>query len=634
MLEILRQGAQSWGIKVLFGIIIAVFVLAFGLDRTQKDAGTVVATVNDTPILLKQFQETAQRNLETARRQNPGLTSEFLAQIRFKEQVLNQMITQELIQQKAAELGIRVSKEELAREIHLVPAFQNEKQIFDPQQYTTVLQANNRTPGQFESDFMRSMIAEKVEAYVALPGQLTEVQAREYYAFGRSAATLSYVLYPWKNYETQVNATEEQIQSYYDSHQAQYAIPAQAKIAYALITPKTLATPSIVSDAEIDAYYAEHKDSFKVEEQVKARHILIRLAEDAPEAEVKAAKEKVSIVQAALKKGLTFENVANSYTEDPSGAGTGGELGWFGKGRMVPEFETAAFATSPGQVSEVVRSQFGFHLIKVEETQAAGHRLLADVREEIRQIIAEDVAADTLQDRVDQALEIVLAGTDIAQMADTLHLPAIVNSSPFTRAAGPQELATLSVEQREMLFDLALNATTPNPLPYANGYLLATKVEEMPESTTALTDVREAIRASLLVEGALALSKTAADTDLGALNSTGFLANGKNAVLVTTESFGRQDNIPGLGMNQALTDAVFASVPDAWLSTSYKVVDGYVLGRTASVTPPSDEDWSKDKDLWMSSLNQRAGQETMGAFLADLRSRAQVKILNPQALEN
>lgn len=433
MLDMLRQGAQSWGIKVIFGIIIAVFVLAFGMDKSQKNSGHVVATVNGAPISLKQFQETLQRNMETARRQNPGLTPEFLAQIRFKEQILNQMITQELILHKAAELGLTVSKEELAREIHLVPAFHNDKQVFDPNQYSTVLKANNLTPGQFESDFMRTMLMEKLEKYITLPGQLTEAQAREYYTYGQSTATLSYILYPWKNYADQVEVSDEDVQTYYTDHKAQYAVPAQAKIAYLLLTPATLAVPGAVPDADIDAYYAAHKENFKIEEQVKAKHILIRLAEDAPEDQVQAAKEKLAAAQAALAKGMTFEDVANAYTEDPSGAGTGGDLGWFGKGRMVPEFEKVAFSTPAGHISEPVRTAFGFHLIKVEETRAPGYRTLDEARDTIRQTIAEDAAADTLQDHLDQALEVLLAGSDLNQTATTLNLPAVSQSSFYTR---------------------------------------------------------------------------------------------------------------------------------------------------------------------------------------------------------
>ncbi|MDP3431098.1 MAG: SurA N-terminal domain-containing protein, partial [Desulfomicrobium sp.] len=211
MLDILRQGAQSWGIKILFGIIIAVFVLAFGMDPAQNDRATVIATVNDTPIQFQPFQERLQRSLELARSQNPGLTSEVLAQMGFKRQILEQMIIEELMLQQASKLGLSVSKEELAKEIHLIPAFQSEGNVFDPASYQDVLRANNLTPGKFESEYMRGMIMDKLQTYVGLPGRLGEGQARDFHTYGRSTAVISYLVYPWERYQDQVNATDERV---------------------------------------------------------------------------------------------------------------------------------------------------------------------------------------------------------------------------------------------------------------------------------------------------------------------------------------------------------------------------------------------------------------------------------------
>ena len=120
MLDILRQGAQSWMIKVLFGIIIAVFVLAFGMNRVDHDRGTTVATVNGEPILFQQFQDRLQRSLEMVRAQSPGMSSEMLAQMGFKKQIFEQMVVEELLLQKAAELGVTVSREELTRKMHIL----------------------------------------------------------------------------------------------------------------------------------------------------------------------------------------------------------------------------------------------------------------------------------------------------------------------------------------------------------------------------------------------------------------------------------------------------------------------------------------------------------------------------------
>lgn len=632
MLDILRQGAQSWGIKILFGIIIAVFVLAFGMDPAQNDRATVIATVNDTPIQFQPFQERLQRSLELARSQNPGLTPEVLAQMGFKRQILEQMIVEELMLQQASKLGLSVSKEELAKEIHLIPAFQSEGNVFDPASYQDVLRANNLTPVKFESEYMRGMIMDKLQTYVGLPGRLGEGQARDFHTYGRSTAVISYLVYPWERYQDQVNATDERVAEYYESRKANYALPARAKIQYLLLTPETLADTQAVSIEEREAFYAENKERFKVEEQVMARHMLVRVDEDADAAEVEKAMAIIQSAQADLKAGKSFAEVAAKYTEDPSGTQTGGELGWFGRGRMVKPFEDAAFGLAKGAVSEPVRTQFGFHLISVEDMKAEGYEEFQSVEQDIAGLIAQDRATDTLQDRLDQALELVLAGESLETAAQTIGLRLAARESDFfTRTQGPVELPGLSPENVQILFDLPQELTTQSPLPIADGYLLATKSVQVAESTRPLEEVKAEIIAAVIREEALKMAKATADHDLELLLKGETPAD---AAPVESEPFGRQGTISGLGMNQMLAVKAFETELGTWLPESYAFPQGYVLAQAVKVTPPSDEEWAAEKDLWLSSLNQRAQEQTLQAFIADMRAKADVNIPNPALLDN
>lgn len=630
MLDILRQGAQSWGIKILFGIIIAVFVLAFGMNRMHNDKTTVVATVNDAPIHLQPFQERLQRNLELIRRQNPNVTSEMLAQMGFKRQILDQMVAEELMLQQAATLGLTVSKEELAKQIHLIPAFQKDGKAFDPETYQNVLRANNLTPGKFESEYMRSMLMDKLRDYVGITGRIGEAQARDFYDFGRSMAVISYLKYPWENYKGMVNATEEKVAEQYAARKDAFAVPARAKVDYLLLTPEALADTASVTDQEVEAYYAQHKDDFKIEEQVRARHILVRAAENATEADVAKAMDVVKKAQADLKSGKTFDETAAKYTEDPSGTKTGGELGWFGRGRMVKPFEDAAFALDKGAVSEPVRTQFGFHLIKVEDKKAAGFENVKDVAAKIRSAIAEDRATETLQDRLDQALEMVLVGEGLDAVAKALGIK-VRTTGLFTREQGPEELAGLSPENTAALFDLALNATTHTPLSFEDGYVLAAKREQVDATVKPLDEVREDIVAAIIRDEAMKLAKADADADLAQLLKGETPAGAKP---VETEPFVRQGAIPGLGANQQLSAKAFEVAPGSWLPEAYALPTGYVLAKAVKVTPPTPEEWSAEKDLWISTLNQRTEDQAVQAFMADLRAKADVRLTNPALIDN
>jgi len=635
MLEILRKGAQSWGIKILFGIIIAVFVLAFGLNRVQNDKTTVVATVNDSPILFHQYQERLQRNLELARSQNPNLTAEILAQMGFKRQILEQMVIEELMLQQAATLGLSISKEELAKEIHLIPAFQNDSNTFDATTYQNVLRANNLTPGKFESEYMRGMLMDKLRTYIGLPGRLGEEQARDFYEYGRSTAVISYLMYPWERYTGQANATDEKVSEYYAAHKAEYAVPAMAKVDYLLLNPKTLTDVAGVSPQEVEKYYAENKENFKIEEQVKARHILVRVEDNATEPEVAKAMNAISAAQADLKAGKSFAEVATKHTEDPSGTQTGGDLGWFGRGRMVKPFEEAAFALEKGAVSAPVRTQFGIHLITVEDKKTAGYEEYQDVADDITNIIAQDRAAETLQDRLDQALEMVLGGEPLDAVAKAIGLKLEVKSTDFfTKEQGPRELAGLSPEHVATLFDLATNATTPSPIAIADGYLLATKREQAAATIKPLEEVKAHIVTAIIQEEAQKIAKAAADKDLALLIKGETLTSATNSTPVETEPFGRQGDIPGLGLNQMLAAQAFQTAPGSWLAESYAFPTGYVLAKAIKVTPPTAEDWTAEKELWLTSLNQRSEEQTMQAFITDLRTKADVQITNPALIEN
>ena len=409
-------------------------------------------------------------------------------------------------------------------------------------------------------------------------------------------------------------------------------MPANIQIAYLLLSPETMAAEQNIPENDIAAYYAAHTKDFIQEEMVKARHILIKVKEDAPKDIEAKAKKTIDAVLAKYKKGASFEELAKKYSEGPSKI-SGGDLGWFGKGRMVPEFEKATFALEKGEISGPVRTPFGYHLILVEDRKPAGTKPFEDVKEEIRLKLAKDQASDTLQDSLDKALELVVTGNNLDQAAQTLGL-SVETTDFFTQAQGPQEIK-VPAEAIATVFDLEENEITQTPILLEDGYLLAQRLAEKPAHILALDKVKGSIIASLKQEGAKAIAQEKAKNDLAKL-----LKNPQNtdktlaSRIKTSEAFGRQGFVPGLGMQPELVEQAFAGTPSTWLSTTYPVTTGVILARLNTRILPSAEDWDKEKNYWATSLEQARKQEIFMSLVETLRQQATINILNQRVLEN
>jgi len=355
MLDMIRRNAQSWGVKVIFGIIIIVFVF-WGVGSFRTERGNVLAEINGSPLLLEDFQRTYRQTLDTIRRENPGISVEDLERMNLRGQIFGQMVGMRLLLQEAARLNVTVSAQELRQTITQLQVFQGQDQRFDPDLYRALLLSHNLTPLQFETDFRNDLIMEKIQEFIILPAYVSEAEVRDYFRYAREQVAVEYLAFPW-NHELKQFAAEAiedadaeaaaAIEAYYQANLDSFKTAARIRIKYLNLSPAALARPEDVSQEEIAAYYAANAQAYFKPEQIKAGHILIKVAPEASpeasEAEDKAAREKLLALLGRLHKGESFTDLAREYSEDVSAA-QGGDLGWFSRGEMVPEFEDAAYA--------------------------------------------------------------------------------------------------------------------------------------------------------------------------------------------------------------------------------------------------------------------------------------------------
>lgn len=629
MLDGLRQNAGSWIIKILFLIIILAFILAYGSGSLQNSGSGILAYVDDAPILVKDFERQYEFDIRQLQEQMPNLTPEDMAKFDLKQAVLAKMVNTLLLDRQTAKLGIVVTDTELSTFLRSNPRFWNDSRVFDEQYYDRAVRSQGMTPAAFEEATRRSIVQQKLLQYVGQAAQVQEQEARDLFRFGQEKIKVDYLLFPWEDFKDGVNPTEEEIAAYYKDNQDRFKRPATSGFNVLVFTPRNLASRQTVDDAAVQAYYDAHSDEFESAETVRARHILIKVDQKAPAAEVDKARVELLKLKARLAKGEKFADLAEKYSQGPSNV-RGGDLGWFAKDAMVAPFAEAAFALKPGEVSEPVRTQFGWHLVKLEERRDAGRKTFAEAAPEIRQQLAEEKAADAMSDTLDMAIGRLVAGDTLAQIGESLGLP-LQPVPPMPKGIFVQRLG-VDEQSAEMLYALPVGKATEIPVEIEEGTLLAEKSADNPEAVAEVDKVKDAIIEALKREAGMKLSREKA-AEVLAEAQKGTLSAKFAGKVKTSEPFQRSGMVAELGMNPTLAEAAFSAEPGTWLPEPHAVSNGYAIVRLNGRIVPDDAQWATAKDAMMSQILQSRQQELFKAYVMELRDKAEVKIVDPRVLD-
>ncbi len=631
MLDILRRNSQSWLIKALFAIIILAFVITFGYSFNNQTGGAI-AYVNEVPVTRQEFMESYKLAMDRLRSQAPGLDEEIIKQMGLKRQVLNQIADVILMNQEAAKLGIRPSDAEIQQAIVEIPAFRKDGN-FDQAQYVSVLQANGLTPSQFEADMRQRQKINMLRTYVSSPAEITEAEARGIFNFASEKCTAQYAMFKGKDYEDEITPSDEDIKKFYEENGNRFAIPEAVDAEFIIFSPQSLAKPENVSEAEVVAYYDLNKAAYRQDEQVKGRHILVKVDENASDEDVQKARKRIEAISKKIKTPADFAKVATTDSEGPSSA-RGGDLGWFGRGMMVPAFEEVAFVLEPNKVSEPVRSPFGWHLLLIEDKKEAGIAPLDAVQEDIRIKLAEDKAAESMADLMDEATARLTLDEPLSKIAADLKLPLQTTGLVNRDEAGTQ--AGLDEEAVNAIFALAPGGVTETPVAIGAGYMIAKKTQDKPSSTKPLEEVKATVVAELKRQGGLKIALETARAVLAELKDPGTAAKGREKLagkLKVTEEFSRGSLVNGIGQNQAFIDAAFTTPETQWLPDAYEAPEGAFIARTELIVQPSDSEWDKQKKAWMETFSTRKREQLFQTYMANLRDSAKIEIADKSFLE-
>jgi peptidyl-prolyl cis-trans isomerase D len=557
MLKVFRDNLKS--LSWILWLIIALFVLAiavgFGTDIRQGTAGQHAATVGGQTVSLQEFQR-QYRVLENQYRQTFGeqFTPELAKQMRLPMQALDQLINDKILLQEAGRMGLTVSDEEVQRAILDIPAFKDEKgQFIGEKVYTELLQSNGYTVGEFEAAVRDDLLRDKVRNTLLTSAYVTDDEVQKSYREQVEKAKIRYVLLPMNRFAAEVQISPAEVQSYFNAHKEEFRLPEQREAAYLLADTAQLTSQVKIGDADLRSFYDEHKTEFTQEEQVRARHILAMVNDKQSD---EAARAKIEAARQRIQGGEDFAKVAQEVSEDPGSKANGGDLGFFGRNRMVKEFEDAAFGAQPGQIVGPVKSSFGYHLLQVTDRHPGGTLPFEQVKEQIRarlaaervQTIAQDKANELARKLKDHAPK---SAQDLQALAQQNPGVTFAESGRFGRQEPVSGLG-FAPAFNSAAFDLKQGQVS-EPVQVSRGwailYLTAVHEPRIPD----LKEVEPRVRLAVTTDKEKKIALDRLQAARGAGQTLDQIAAELGVQAQESAEFGRQGVIPGLGASPELT---------------------------------------------------------------------------------
>lgn len=502
MLDFIRSRAQGWVAWVIVGFITVPFAL-WGIHNYVGGGGSdYVAKVAGEEISRNHFENTYQQHRMQLEQMFGGQLPEMLSEQMLRAQVLEQMVEHEMIIQAAVAQKMRISDRQLADVIRSVEAFY-EGGRFSQEQYLNLLRRQGMSPAMFEQRVRRDLIAEQFDSGFSASAFVTPAMVDNFLRLEGQQREIDWLRVKAESFTAQVSIDEADIQAYYEGNSQRYQLPEQVKLDYLEIRADTLTEEVEASEDELRLRYEARLDNYRSPEERRASHILIRVDEGASEGAIRSARERAEALLGRLREGEDFATLASSESEDPGSATSGGDLGFFGRGMMVPSFEDVAFALETGQVSELVRSPFGFHIIRVEEVRGGELKPFEAVRADLQRELRFELASQRYYDLAERLATYTYEQSDTLQVAAEELGLRVQRSEFLTRQGGPGIGAHTKVITAAFSDDVLVRKVNSEPLDITRDHMIVLRLNEhRPATIRPLDEVRDAIVASLTAERA------------------------------------------------------------------------------------------------------------------------------------
>ena len=620
---------------ILFLLIIPSFVL-FGLEgySSFKDQGATVAKVNGNKISQGDWDAAHKREVDRIRSSMPNIDVKMFDTPEAKYATLERLVRDQVVAAAAQKLQLVASDTKLARELQSIPAIaalRSPDGKLDMERYKQLVASQGMTPEMFEMQMRADISNQQVVQGVQGSAFATLAQTQTAMNAFMQRREVQIVNFPAADFLSKVNVSEADIQAYYDKNSSKFQSMESADIEYVILDIESLRQSIVLNEQDLKSYYEQNLQRLSSKEERRASHILITAAKDAPEAEKKAARAKAEELLKAVKaKPASFADVARKNSQDPGSAVKGGDLDFFGRGAMVKPFEDAAFSLKKSDISDIVESEFGYHIIQLTDIKAPKAQSFEALRPSLEADLKKQQAQRKFAEMAETFSNTVYEQSDsLKPVAEKLKL-SVQKASKVARNAESQNPQSKNLFNNPALLQALFSEASlqkqrnTEAIEVAPNTLVSARVvKHQPAAALALTEVKDLVKRNLTQDKAAEMAKVQGEQKLANLKTS---AEGlPNAMVLSREKSQRQ--LP------QVVEAVLKADPNKLPAVSGVDLgaQGYAVIRVTKVLPP------EDNQALMKQAQQQFTQlwgaaETL-AYLAELKSvmKAEILVAKPTA---
>jgi len=622
MLDRMRRhkGWLKWSLAIVILAFVILYIPSF-LEPGTAGNRDVVASVEGREITVGRFRQVYQRQMQAYRAQFGGNVDEkMLKQLGIDQRIVQQMIEEETALAEASRLGISGTDEEVRARIATMPGLLENGQFIGEQRYRQMLEMQNLTPAEFEEQIRRAAILQKLQAALTNWITVDDKELEKEFKRRNEKVKLAVVSFPADKFREGLEATDAELSAYYEAHKNELKIPEKRKVKYALVDMQAIRNRMQISPEDIQRAYEDNLQQYSTPEQVRASHILLK-TEGKDDA---AVKKQAEDLLAKVKAGADFAQLATKYSEDDTSKVKGGDLDFFGKGSMVPEFDKVAFSMKPGEISDLVKTQYGYHIIKVTDKKAASTKPLEEVRTQIEDQLKWERAQAEAQRIADEVAGKLKKPDDFDTVAKARGL-TVGESGLFSK---DEPIAGLGVAPAvaERAFELKEGEVSES-VRTPQGLVFITVTGRQDSYVPKLDEVKARVRDEVLKKKAVDVARQRAATIGAQMKSGDFNAAAKGAGLEvkTTEFIARGAPIGDVGASPAI-DAVAFTLPVGAVSDPIVTDNATVIVKVLERQDPAPSDIASGKATLKTELLNERRNRFYASYMSKARERMKINV--------